>query len=985
MVDGVDNNDPSVTGFSSPVIQEAVQEFTLLTNLFSAEYGHSTAGQFITTTKSGTNAYHGEGWYYGQNRNLNSLDNITRSTTAPGSPYPRYDRNRFGGQMGGPVIKDKVFFFGAYEYRDLTLAGTPTGSILVPTAGGLAQLDSLAANAGSGVSPINVGILKSLVPAAPIQSSAVPVLNQATGQTVQIPVGTFSATTPNFDRSHLFLISGDYQTAKHRISSRVHYSHNPFVSAGSLPVVQFNSNRSVDTRRVTLADVWSVSASVLNEFRFGYNRYLSNSPVDLPQAPGATDVFGNYTVAELSLNVGPQSNFPQSRFQNVYSWTDNVSWIRGAHAFKYGIDVHNIIAAGGFLPRARGDFQWPTLDAFVRDQFPANVAIRGVGTAQFVQSRPAVYFFGQDSWKLMPRLTLEMGLRYEYTGVPRDTSLQDLNALANITSIRNETNAQGVKIFDTLPKYFQDALVNFVGDSVIFQKPKTDTNNWAPRVGIAWDVRGDGKTSVRAGFGMAYDFIFGNFAVNSLPPQFQVENRDSNACLLNPRPAWCAVAINPANPAAGGVQYSTIGFLAGGGLMPVLPTTTLTDKSAARSVTGSYMVNDKIPETFTWSLSIQHQLAKDYLVEVRYLGNHAIYLPMQVQLNNGVPNPIQLPIFANQSDALARNYAGAATLAQFNANTRRLLAPYGFNGALTEFPPDGQSWYNGASVELVRRFSHGVQLNTNYTWSKTIDLIENELFTSQINPRRAFDSFDFLGSKGLSGLNHSHKYTMAWIYEVPKFTRGNAWVNGLLSGWGMNGTYVAETGQAVSTLSFADLNGNLDTAGDPAFENPNGVRGTGSGVNFVCFGGGGASISTTAAGCGGSTGIVGYVAKNPNAQFVKGATGAMQGVGLTLTGRGNVNAAGVNNWNFSFYKSTPLVGEGRSLRLGISLWNAFNHPSFAIGNGGAIPDPSNNNATNFPGYVDPGSPQFLNKTIFSGGLGQSPFQRVISLEAKLFF
>jgi hypothetical protein len=145
-----------VTGPVSPVIQDAVEEFTLLTNQFTAEYGHSTAGQFITVTKSGTNEYHGAGWWNVQNRHLNSLDNITRSTTPQGADPPRFDWNRFGGRIGGPVLKDRWFFFGAYEYRNLTRAGTSSGQILVPTAAGLQALQTLANTAGSGVSPVSM-------------------------------------------------------------------------------------------------------------------------------------------------------------------------------------------------------------------------------------------------------------------------------------------------------------------------------------------------------------------------------------------------------------------------------------------------------------------------------------------------------------------------------------------------------------------------------------------------------------------------------------------------------------------------------------------------------------------------------------------------------------------------------------------------------------------------------------------------------------
>ena len=205
-----------------------------------------------------------------------------------------------------------------------------------------------------------------------------------------------------------------------------------------------------------------------------------------------------------------------------------------------------------------------------------------------------------------------------------------------------------------------------------------------------------------------------------------------------------------------------------------------------------------------------------------------------------------------------------------------------------------------------------------------------------------------------------------------------------MTGWGVNGSWIAESGQAFSTLSFADLNGNSDAVADPAYENPNGVRRTGTGVNTVCFSGGTARIAADADGCGGAANVVGYVAQNPNTRFVAGAAGALEGVGLTRTGRGNVISAGINVVSLAFFKNTP-VGEGRSVRFGAELMNAFNHSSPSIGNGSARPDSNHSNARDFPGYANPASSQFLNQKIFTGGLGQKPFQRVVQLELKFIF
>ena len=982
VVDGVDNNDPSTTGTLTPVIADAVEEFTLLTNQFNAEYGHSTAGQFITTTKSGTSEFHGGGWWYSQNRHTNSMDNLSA-----GISKPRYDWNRFGGQVGGPTPLDKLFFFTAYEYQNKTLAGTST-QITVPTAAGLATLQNLASIPGTGISPVNVDVFSSHVPLASVETATRNVTDERTSTLVPISMGTFRPFTPNFDRTHLFLGNADYRAGKHHLSGRYSYSRQSLIVSGTLPVPEFNSDGAVNTHRIVFSDVFIVSPRIVNEFRAGYNRDLEDRPVTPPGPLATTDVFGNYNINDLTLFIGPSVN-PQSRKFHIYQFSNTTSVSSGAHTLKFGAEVRNIIGSSDFLPRARGEYTWSTLDSFVRDMYPSVLSIRGAGISVFTQNRTAYYAFGQDSWKINKRLTLDFGLRYEFTTTARDESLQDLNGISNIVSVRDEVYTTdlvgsnspllGQNIFNNLPAYHREAILSRFGEQVLFRQPQPDRNNFAPRLGVSWDAFGDGLTSVRAGIGIAHDVLYGNLPLLLPAPQMQAENRETNACSFAPTPGWCAsvVSNNPRN--SPNIRYSNTGFIENGALLNAV-TGTRINRYVARSASGAYVQpSQKSPETYTWSLSVQREQFRDWLFEFRYIGTKGLFLPVQEQLNAAIP-VVRLPVFINEADALSRNFTGAPNLAQFSSAVgTRVLAPYGFQGVLSTLAPHGQSWYHGVSISAEKRMSRGLFVNTSYTFSKTIDTIENDLNTSQLNPRRPKDAWDLASNKGLSGLHRAHKFVASWVYELPSY-QGNRWLAGVLNQWEFTGSYILESGQPVSILSFADANGDGDNVGDSAYFNPSGQKNVGTNVNFVCWDGTTVSIRASAAACGGNGNVVGYSAQNPNAQYIQAQAGM-----VTNLGRNTFIMPGVNTANLGFIKNIS-VAEGKKLQFRVEMFNALNHPSFTLGTGTVLGATATTSpARNTPGYVTPGSSQFLKSNVLSGGLGNAPFQRIIQWGAKLTF
>jgi len=939
-IDGVEDNKLDTNGPTQPVIQESVAEFTLLTNQFSAEYGHSAGGLFNIVTKSGTNDWHGAAWEFNRNRNYDAFDNQQKMRGLK----DRFDYNRAGASAGGRILRNKLFVYGAYEFQNEGLAAS-SPSVLLPTAAGLSTLNTLAFDDA-------VRAILKQIPAAPKNDAGTVNVNGNA-----IPIGNLTTVAPSFVNEHDFLVNGDLTLGKHQVSTRFLYDRqrapdfNP-----SLPEPQFLGSNNSDARKVILADTWTISSTVINNFRSSYSRLVG------PQltAPAGFTNFPNVIIDDLSaVNIGPEQNAPQSYTQNVYQWADTINYVRGPSTFKFGVEVKKYIAPTNGLPRGRGEWDYATLSQLVNDFVPSgapNKALRGAGSGNVAENYNAFYWFLQDDWKLTSRLTVNAGLRYEYSGVPRAENLQAINAIADDPAMH-----------------------------LIFRAPKPDVNNFAPRLGFAYDPTGRGKWAIRGGAGFAYDVTPNNFAINSLPPELQTEQNPDVTCSLPGKPAWCTSFL------AGGPGQ---GFLQGGGLLQVnVPPTTQAD---ARAGTQSLIPDHVAPKVITWTLGVQHELFRDTSIEVRYVGTRSLELPVQQRLNSasafdprfqgGGITP--LPTYLSASAVPATVTAPASTLSDFdNFLAKKLNKPFrvdGFKGNLTTFPPIGTGIYHAGSVDFMHRFAKGLYFRTNYTFSKNIDNATNELFSSIVDPRRAQDGYNFAGDRGPSVLDIRHKLAISWVYDLPNIRTDNRFVRSLAHGWEWTGSYIAESGQPVTPLSFVDANANGDGAGDRSIINPNGAGLTGSVVNAVCNAGTGGA--TTVVGldpntgnwmCGNQddTNIVGYVVApatvgqdagtiNPKARFVQAQVGARANAG-----RNSVYAPGLNIWNMSLFKGAKIT-ERFSLQFRVDTYDTFNHQNFAIGlptNNGSI-DQLNNPNPFAASYVNVGDPSFLNAhQLFNGG------------------
>jgi hypothetical protein len=901
-VEGIDNNRKDVTG---PVINppsDAVAELTVLQNQFSAEFGHSSGGQFNVIVRSGTNELHGSMYDYLQNRNLNAND---QSAARIGvlSP-PRYDQNRLGASAGGPIKKNKWFIFGNYDYNPTGQASTPGQPFFAPTQAGYALLDSM-----SGISKTNLGILEKY---APPSATAV---KTTTVNGVAIPYGIYPVVAPSFANQYDWLISSDFNISeKDQLRGRyISTKISQIDTAATLPI--FFTPRPTTEKLGTVSEIHNFSASLFNEVRVAFNRY--NDDIHVPDFtfPGL-DAFPNIVIRDdLNLNIGPNPNAPQGTIQSTYQIVDNVSWQKGRHDLKFGFDGRRLDAASTFIQRVRGDYEWTNLQGFLSDTVPNVIAQRNVGGKPYSGDNNAYFAFANDKWRFDRHLTVNLGLRYEYNGVAQSMKEFALNSIADVPGV------------------------------LVFRAPEAAKKNFAPRIGLAYSPGNKGNTSIRAGFGMAYDQIFDNVGTNARPPQ-----------------ATSTVDVT-------GNQGS--GFLAAGGIRQDAVPASLTP-SAARIATSSFLpANQQLGYALTWNVGIQREFAKDYTAEIRYVGTKGVHLLFQNQINrnslvsptSNLPTYLQAPSQATlDSLTLTTAALAAAKVCSSPTNCNAAWDPigsYGFINAITAYTPRGNSEYHGLAMDLKKRYARNFLFDAAYTWSRNIDDSTAEVASIIATPRRAQDFNNISAEKATSALDRRHRFTFTTLYETPWFSHHqNAFLRNTAGNWQFSGGYTIESGEWVTPQSGVDTNQNGDSAADRVILNTSGVPGTSSDV-------------TALKNSSGAT--VAYLANNPTAQFIRAQIGA-----FATSGRNILATPRIDNIDFNIVKSLAFH-ERVKLNLRADMYNALNHPQYTLGRINNVR--ARNTFTGFSANpFIPGNPGFAR---WDQNFSSNP--RIVEVSAKLTF
>jgi hypothetical protein len=951
-VEGVDNNDKSVTGPLVPIPNDAVAEFTLLQNQFSPEFGHSSGGQFNTIIKSGTNSFHGETYLYSQNRNFNAVDVSLKNQGFTSNP--RFDNNRMGVNVGGPIIKNKLFFFSNLEYNPVGQATVPGAPVCAPTTAGYTALNGI-----TGLSATNLAIMEKYLPAATI-----PDTNGVCGpgggapevvKGVTIPEDVLNFSGPNFTNNWNVLASLDYDiSTKDQLRGRyVYYRQVGIDNAATLPAFYLPLPNKFHL--VTINEYHTFSPTLQNELRLGFNRFDNVTSAGNFAFPGL-DSFPNITINSLNaVNIGPDANAPQFTIQNTYQIAEALSWTHGKHSLKFGIEGRKLIAPESFTQRARGDYEYLSLQSYLEDISPDFFAQRSVGASTYYGDQSAAYWYVNDNWRIRPNLTFNLGVRYEYTTTPFGARSQELNSAASVPGLLD------------------------------FSAPRAPKNDWAPRIGFAYSPGTSGRTSIRGGFSIAYDVHYDNIGILSLPPQLSVTEN-----------------------AAPGAQ--TPNFLANGGLPPGhggITTYDLNNPSCAGFATAVacqqaftstyYPPNVKDPKSINWTLGVQHTFWNDYTAEVRYIGTRGVHLDVQSIINvSPVVTPTNfLPTYIGNVPSQATLDAAALDLGTLE-NENPITPAYnnaGFNGSLlTAFEPEGASTYHGLASQLTRRFHNGLQFIAAYTYSHLIDNSTADFHTTDLTPRRPQDFQNLAADRANSALDHRHRFTFTMIYDEPFFKNSNAFVKNTLGNWEIAPIYTYQSGEWATAQDGVDANLNIDAASDRPIFNPAGIGVTGSNVAPLCRSSvpqsdsAGNPICTLANVLNNAVpdtnnplvtydvldNVVGYTALNTKAKYVRAYFGALSNVG-----RNTILMPPINDIDLTALKRFT-ISERFKIEFAAQAFNLLNHPQFIAG---SINDVLSAGVLGSPrSALEPQSSNFNN---FKSVLPSN--SRTMQLSLKIFF